>query len=401
MSRYLWPRSPRAWVVIAAIIFLLIGTLAPTLYNNRTRPLGLDKDFSTSSGPTDAVWMDVRALMADKAPADAMSDDKEGTGDDADPRCADNSAPVWCYQHHGPMTLERTITTGEVDDDDTIATTDSVTSLLAGNAEEIATMDQHSVLNRESTFPVAEPVNKWALALPEFNADLTRADFERDGLTYFFPSGTEQRSYAFFDFLAQESTPMDFTGDSKMDGIPIYSYHQDVQPLPLKNSFSNISADLDSTTKTDELKSGDFQLKGPASRFYDRHSRELLDLDADATVIVEPFYTVGRDISVEPTTGTIIDVRENVKVFFATDIQQAGTLIAEDDTEDRSVLAADFRWSEDTRADRLAEVRPVIYAMRGLMAVGWLGKAIGVSLLIFAAYQYMRRHRDAHDAAHA
>lgn len=396
MSRYLWPRSPRAWVVIAAIIFLLIGTLAPTLYNNRTRPLGLDKDFSTSSGPTDAVWMDVRALMAGEAPSDTASSD--------DPRCAEKSAPVWCYQHHEPLTLERTIATGEVDDDDTIATTDSVTSLLAGKAgdsqEEIATIDQHSVLNRESTFPVADPVNKWALALPQFNADLTRADFERDGLTYFFPSGTEQRSYAFFDFLAQESTPIDFTGDSKMDGIPIYSYHQDVQPLPLKNIFSNISAGLDSTTKTDELKSGDFQLKGPASRFYDRHSRELLDLDADATVIVEPFYTVGRDISVEPTTGTIVDVRENVKVFFATDIQQAGTLIAEDDTEDRSVLAADFRWAEDTRAERLAEVRPVIYAIRGLMAVGWLGKAIGVSLLIFAAYQYMRRHRDTHDAAH-
>ena len=101
MSRYLWPRSPRAWVVIAAIIFLLIGTLAPTLYNNRTRPLGLDKDFSTSSGPTDAVWMDVRALMAGEAPSDTASSD--------DPRCAEKSAPMWCYQHHEPLTLERTI----------------------------------------------------------------------------------------------------------------------------------------------------------------------------------------------------------------------------------------------------------------------------------------------------
>ncbi|MGV0331976.1 porin PorA family protein [Corynebacterium macginleyi] len=393
MSRYLWPRSPRAWVVIAAIIFLLIGTLAPPLYNNRTRPLGLDKDFSTSSGPTDAVWMDMRALMAGEAPTDTESD--------SNPRCKDRSAPLWCYLHHGPLTLERTITTGEVDDDDTIATADTVTNLRAsspGNAEEeIATVHQHSVLNRESTFPLAEPVNKWELALPEFKADLTRADFERDGLTHFFPSGTEQRSYAFFDFLAQESTPIDFSGDSKMDGIPVYSYHQDLPPLPLRNTFSNISAGLDSTTKADELKPGDFQLKGPASRFFDRHSRELVDLDGDATVIVEPFYTVSRDISVEPTTGTIVDMRENVKVFFATDTQQAGTLIAQDDTEDRSVLAANFRWSEDTRAQRLAEVRPVIYTMRGLMAVGWLGKALGVCLLIVAAYQFMGRHRDDHD----
>ena len=109
---------------------------------------------------------------------------------------------------------------------------------------------------------------------------------------------------------------------------------------------------------------------------------------------MEPFYTVGRDISVEPTTGTMVDLRENIKIFFAADEKQAGTMVANDDTEDRSIFAADMRWSDDTRAERLDEVRPVIRTIRALMVVGWAGKAIGVGLLLCAAYMYMRRHRE-------
>ena len=139
---------------------------------------------------------------------------------------------------------------------------------------------------------------------------------------------------------------------------------------------------------------GGIFVNGKAKRFYDEDSRKLLGLDPTDRVTVEPFYTVGRDISVEPTTGTMVDLRENIKIFFAADEQQAGTMVANNDTEDRSIFAADMRWSDDTRAERLDEVRPVIRTIRALMVVGWAGKAIGVGLLLCAAYMYMRRHRE-------
>ncbi|MDU7512685.1 MAG: porin PorA family protein, partial [Corynebacterium sp.] len=151
---------------------------------------------------------------------------------------------------------------------------------------------------------------------------------------------------------------------------------------------------VDSGSGEKQLAAKDFRISGPAKRFYDEDSRKLLGLDPTDRVTVEPFYTVGRDISVEPTTGTIVDLRENIKIFFAADEKQAGTMVANNDTEDRSIFAADMRWSDDTRAERLDEVRPVIRTIRALMVVGWAGKAIGVGLLLCAAYMYMRRHRE-------
>ena len=55
MKRYLWPRSPLAWVVIAAVIFLVLGTVVPPLYNNQTRPLAFDQNINTVTAPSAGV----------------------------------------------------------------------------------------------------------------------------------------------------------------------------------------------------------------------------------------------------------------------------------------------------------------------------------------------------------
>ena len=383
MKRYLWPRSPLAWVVIAAVIFLVLGTVVPPLYNNQTRPLAFDQNINTVTAPSAGVWMDAPEFIAGA----------KATGDSKDPQCQEKQAPMWCYLHHDLLTIERNTTTSEVAEDDALANSDSLSRLLAGNTP-LARITEHSVLNRESTYPVAAPKDKWKFVLPALDTGMARTDFERDGINYFFPSGTEQRSYPFFDLATQSSTAVDFTTTEKLDGIPTYSFHHDIQPISLVDMRKSITAEVDTGTGDRQLAAGDFRISGPAKRFYDAESRELLGLDATDRVTVEPFYTIGRDISVEPTTGTMVDLRENIKIFFAADEKQAGTMVANDDTEDRSILAADLRWSDETRAERLNEVRPVIRTIRALMVVGWAGKAIGVGLLLCAAYMYMRRHRE-------
>ncbi len=383
MKRYLWPRSPLAWVVIAAVIFLVLGTVVPPLYNNQTRPLAFDQNINTVTAPSAGVWMEAPEFIAGA----------KASGDSKDPQCQEKQAPMWCYLHHDLLTIERNTTTSEVAEDDALANSDSLSRLLAGNTP-LAQITEHSVLNRESTYPVAAPKDKWDFVLPALDTGMARTDFERDGINYFFPSGTEQRSYPFFDLATQSSTAVDFTTMERLDGIPTYSFHHDIQPISLADMRKSITAEVDTGTGDKQLAAEDFRISGPAKRFYDAESRELLGLDATDRVTVEPFYTIGRDISVEPTTGTMVDLRENIKIFFAADEKQAGTMVANDDTEDRSILAADLRWSDETRAERLNEVRPVIRTIRALMVVGWAGKAIGVGLLLCAAYMYMRRHRE-------
>ena len=383
MKRYLWPRSPLAWVVIAAVIFLVLGTVVPPLYNNQTRPLAFDQNINTVTAPSAGVWMEAPEFIAGA----------KASGDSKDPQCQEKQAPMWCYLHHDLLTIERNTTTSEVAEDDALANSDSLSRLLVGNTP-LAQITEHSVLNRESTYPVAAPKDKWKLVLPALDTGMARTDFERDGINYFFPSGTEQRSYPFFDLATQSSTAVDFTTTERLDGIPTYSFHHDIQPISLADMRKSITAEVDTGTGDKQLAAEDFRISGPAKRFYDAESRELLGLDATDRVTVEPFYTIGRDISVEPTTGTMVDLRENIKIFFAADEKQAGTMVANDDTEDRSILAADLRWSDETRAERLNEVRPVIRTIRALMVVGWAGKAIGVGLLLCAAYMYMRRHRE-------
>ena len=383
MKRYLWPRSPLAWVVIAAVIFLVLGTVVPPLYNNQTRPLAFDQNINTVTAPSAGVWMEAPEFIAGA----------KASGDSKDPQCQEKQAPMWCYLHHDLLTIERNTTTSEVAEDDALANSDSLSRLLAGNTP-LAQITEHSVLNRESTYPVAAPKDKWDFVLPALDTGMARTDFERDGINYFFPSGTEQRSYPFFDLATQSSTAVDFTTMERLDGIPTYSFHHDIQPISLADMRKSITAEVDTGTGDKQLAAEDFRISGPAKRFYDAESRELLGLDATDRVTVEPFYTIGRDISVEPTTGTMVDLRENIKIFFAADEKQAGTMVANDDTEDRSIFAADLRWSDETRAERLNEVRPVIRTIRALMVVGWAGKAIGVGLLLCAAYLYMRRHRE-------
>lgn len=383
MKRYLWPRSPLAWVVIAAVIFLVLGTVVPPLYNNQTRPLAFDQNIDTVTAPSAGVWMEAPEFIAGA----------KASGDSKDPQCQEKQAPMWCYLHHDLLTIERNTTTSEVAEDDALANSDSLSRLLAGDTP-LAQITEHSVLNRESTYPVAAPKDKWRFVLPALDTGMARTDFERDGINYFFPSGTEQRSYPFFDLATQSSTAVDFTTTEKLDGIPTYSFHHDIQPISLADMRKSITAEVDTGTGDKQLAAEDFRISGPAKRFYDAESRELLGLDATDRVTVEPFYTIGRDISVEPTTGTMVDLRENIKIFFAADEKQAGTMVANDDTEDRSILAADLRWSDETRAERLDEVRTVIRTIRALMVIGWAGKAIGVGLLLCAAYMYMRRHRE-------
>lgn len=66
----------------------------------------------------------------------------------------------------------------------------------------------------------------------------TRDDVPADpvphtGLQYRFPFGTEKTSYPYFDVITRTTTPIDFVEDSTIGGVPVFHFHQRVEPVDL------------------------------------------------------------------------------------------------------------------------------------------------------------------------
>lgn len=316
-------RSRLAQVTIAAAVFLILGSILPPLYNNQSRPLPRDLNLEI-------------------------------------------------HAEHDGATFTRHTTTAPAKKD-SVARAQSTVDLTF-NGETIAHITEESQLNRESTYPVAGPNTTQHIELPAFDVQVEDR-VERDGISYFFPSGAEQRSYPFFDPLTQDTEPIDFLRDEKLDGIPTYVFRQDVAPVLLTEVFGL-----------------DARRSGPAGDFYSPESLERYNLKAKSHVILEPFYAVSRTVWVEPTTGTIVNEEEHPRIFWATDARQAQAMVDADDTHERALLDVPLSWSESTRTERLDSVRRVIDTVKILSIVGWLGKAIGVALLAVAAAMFMRRH---------
>ncbi|WP_348521052.1 porin PorA family protein [Corynebacterium guaraldiae] len=179
-------RSRLAQVTIAAAVFLILGSILPPLYNNQSRPLPRDLNLEI-------------------------------------------------HAEHDGATFTRHTTTAPAMKD-SVARAQSTTDLTL-NGETIAHITEESQLNRESTYPVAGPNTTQHIELPAFDVQVEDR-VERDGISYFFPSGAEQRSYPFFDPLTQDTEPIDFLRDEKLDSIPTYVFHQDVAPVSLGEIFA-------------------------------------------------------------------------------------------------------------------------------------------------------------------
>ena len=309
-------RSRLAQVTIAAAVFLILGSILPPLYNNQSRPLPRDLNLEIHA------------------------------------------------EHDGATFTRRTTTAPAMKD--SVARAQSTVDLTF-NGETIAHITEESQLNRESTYPVAGPNTTQHIELPAFDVQVEDR-VERDGISYFFPSGAEQRSYPFFDPLTQDTEPIDFLRDEKLNSIPTYVFHQDVAPVSLGEVFAFAA-----------------HRSGPAGDFYSAESLERYNLKPKSHVILEPFYAVSRTVWVEPTTGTIVNEEEHPRIFWATDARQAQAMVDADDTHERALLDVPLSWSDSTRTERIDTVKI-------LSLVGWLGKAIGVALLAVAAAMFMRRH---------
>lgn len=384
MKRFLRLRGRLFWTVVAAACALIIGAVVPAMYENQTRQLSRDIDYRVTATSPESMVLDYQAFRAGKPNSQRA----------AGPECApaklangQTQYPLACFIRDVPVDVDRHTQTGKADDSTLASSESEVTALIDGHLA--ARVSESSVLNRESTFPASGPSTALTMSLGEGGDEVTDPGFERDGLQYFFPADTEQRSYPLYDPLLHSSEPLDFSGTEKVDGIPTYTFQQDLHGRELDpevekllfSAFAGTSADAEEAT----------EVVGPAKNFYSQAEMERFDYQPEDTVVLEPYYSVSRTVWVESTTGTIVNAVTHVDISFATSPQEAAQLDATDPARERAVVNARLEWSPESQQRALDKVASTVNMTKAMSILGWGGKALGVVLLIIAARMYMRR----------
>ncbi|MFD4638366.1 DUF3068 domain-containing protein [Lentzea sp. NPDC058436] len=110
------------------------------------------------------------------------------------------------------------------------------------------------------------------------------------GLNFVFPFDTEQRDYRWYDTVLNRPVAIHFAGEQLLQGLDVYRFAHTVPPTEL----------------------GRFAVPGS------------LVGSAESSVDVTQYYGVTRTLLVEPTTGAVLSVREDIRQELRTDAQAEG-----------------------------------------------------------------------------
>ncbi|MBD8507479.1 DUF3068 domain-containing protein [Hoyosella sp. G463] len=187
----------------------------------------------------------------------------------------------------------------------------------------------------------------------------------RDGVQYRFPYGAAPEAYPVYDLTARASSEAEFVGDTELDGVTVRHYRQSLGPVDL------FRATRDQANRVGMTRSGWGLVDESAA-------------DAGEIVFMTRYYTVQRDLWVEPVSGTIVDAREQASQFFGTGPEDQGLPVSEHDLAFTSATVAtqlDAARSERDRVQLAIGAGPVsIHASWILVVLGLAALAAGLAL---------------------
>ncbi|QNQ91182.1 DUF3068 domain-containing protein [Corynebacterium poyangense] len=337
-------------LLITIILLFLIGSVGPRLLIFFTRPIPLDQDYSFSTTP-------VTGIVAGQ-----------------------------------PHSISSTLTVHTAAGSKSKYTQVSTQRTIEADGSPILQLEDQVDLIRSSAFPTPEPTSHTSLVLPTAGITLSSENFIREGLQYFMPSSTERRSFNYFDPLTQRPTPLDYVDKDQHAGLRAYLFQQDVEPVDLVESAIRshtqptkegdvITEDqrphlsqLDPQLQQDILKLSRTEV---TSNLYHADELQHRGLSADSALTVHPYYTVDRKVWVEPRSGKIVDVSENVLIVLANsddsaaqDAQawRAGKTI----NPARVVFSAPLHWDEHTVSQQAQLAADRVHTLRILQWVAVL-----------------------------
>lgn len=282
------PKS-RVFAVFAlgvGCILLAVGLLLPRMVDpEKPLPMSLSGSQLTVTDPEATVGPAyLPPAPADDAPAPEGEEDRDG--DAPEPEAPAPPEPV-----RAPVTKTWALNFGEPVDDDEVAATVGVTSVrndlvATGEGEDAATDDQAALLD----------ASLWSMRLDRHDAVATgdvrasdqlgspAAEAEAPGQWVAFPRDAGQESYPVFDSLLRRDVPAEFDRTTQIDGHEVHVYRQTLDAEPVLE----------------------------ANPYHYRLTSALPD-GRQATLQ----RSGSREITVEPTSGLIVGLREDLHDYYA------------------------------------------------------------------------------------
>lgn len=167
------------------------------------------------------------------------------------------------------------------------------------------------------------------------------AEIPIDGLWVKFPSSTQQTTYEVFSQTLRETRPAVFAEELEIDGTTVYRFRQEIEPTNVRQLYPGIFNET--TFATDD---------GGEERGF-------------------LFHSVERDFFVEPNSGMIVDIHENINDYYGT----------ADGTERETVLQFDGTMAPEQVSDRLAQAADVPHQSTA-QTIRWVIVGIGAVLAL-------------------
>lgn len=171
------------------------------------------------------------------------------------------------------------------------------------------------------------------------------------GLNFVFPFNTEQRDYRWYDTVLKQPVDIHFAGEQLLQGLDVYRFVHTVPPTAV----------------------GRFEVPG------------VVIGRPESSVDVTQYYGVTRTLLVEPTTGAVLSVREDIKQELRTATQGEGEGVHAFNGELRLTEA-----SVTANVDQVKKNRPMLFVITTLPTILWISGAVLIAIALVLLFFHRR-----------
>lgn len=370
------------WALLGALIAFALSVAVPAIVITNMKLLPQESEKSITTAPAEATVYDPTA------------------------NC-DSSAPRSCFIVDTTTQLKHQQTISPAESDENINLDVSEQIVRTDTDHPIISISDRLSLIRDSTYPVLDPTSTLTVTAEDFGMELSTGGFTRDGLQYFFPFETEKRSYDYFDPIAERTIPLDFVEERDQRYVFTHSITPENLIDAATRSYTHPDGISDEPTGEplqSELTESQREtlrkllVDGPASRFYP-DGMSITGAHVSGTVVLKPYYTATRTVSVDPNSGVIVDQEEEIFLYLAQDDEEAQatatafhddrSIIKQDnDVRSRTLFHSALEWDEQTQAHAREAAEPTNEALAMLRILAFICQVVGVGLLVFGLWRY-------------
>ena len=406
-------------LIVLGAAALVLAIALPTYVVPKGKVLPLNAVSTTGTDPIESNLLDSAALGANKVLPEHANKAE----------CRGDKPQISCFIGTGTPLQSQRFTVAQEPSDDKQVTLEVGNTLFRTDRDEprnllSATIDRIT-LDRETQMPIDEAVSTLDLqptmpgsegATEQSNTpgeSFTSANepFTRPGIQYQFPMGTDRKSYPYFDNQVLTTKDIDFVEQIEMDGEEVYHFKQTVEPTEVYPNLRNMLEADGELSKSDEASLASLRLKFPAEQ-WGLSKDEIRNVPAAEKkdenkpegeeetlpdVEMSRYYTVNRNIFVQPDTGVIVDGHEEIWMFYAQDQDEANESAQPENRKEemanpeRTATYFPAKWNQSAKDGQMEKAKEGLKSIHTMgTVVPWILGIVGVIFLILGFLLYRR-----------